>query len=226
MNHDITVHHLEASRSHRVLWLLEELGVEYAIERYQRDPKTMRAPEALKAIHPLGKAPVVSLDGHVLAESGAILDTLVETLGDGRFRPKPGTEAFRRYRYFLHYAEGSLMPPLLVALITEKLRTVPMPFFLKPIPRAVAGKIDEAYTRVEIPRHFGFLDAELGSRPFITGDELTAADVQLSYPVAAAASRGFSDGYPNVAAYLARLEARPAYQKAIEIGGPVVMGAD
>ena len=219
----ITLHHLERSRSHRVLWLLEELGLEYSIERYQRDPKTMRAPGSLKKIHPLGKAPVLQIDDVVVAESGAIMEHVVETVGEGRLRPELGTEAHRRYRFFLHYAEGSLMPPLLVALITSKIRSAPLPFFIKPITKTIANNVDGSFTNGELESHRAFLESELEGREFLTGDELSAADVQMSYPLEAMESRaGFAD-QPRLRGYLERLRARPAYQRAIEKGGPVML---
>ncbi|MCA9611174.1 MAG: glutathione S-transferase [Sandaracinus sp.] len=215
----ITVHHLERSRSHRVLWLLEELGLPYEVVRYERDPETMRAPEALRKIHPLGKSPVVDVDGVVLAESGAILEELVDLAG-GKLRPEAGSEAHRRYRFFLHYAEGSLMPPLLVHLITGQLRTKKIPFLVRPIAKAIAGQIDGAFTNGELASNVAFLEKELASRSFLAGDELSAADVQMSYPVLALLSRSGAPA-PAIRAYVARLEARPAYAKAIEVGGPI-----
>lgn len=218
----ITVHHLERSRSHRVLWLLEELGFEYSIERYLRDPKTMRAPAALRAIHPLGKSPVVTIDDEVFAESGAILEELVER-GAG-LRPEPGTADFRRYRFFLHYAEGSLMPPLLVRLITDQLKTKRIPFFVRPITGSIAGRIDSLYTGAEIALHLNFLNQALTERPFLCGEALTAADVQMSFPLEAAMKWGSEqETYPKIQEYLETLRARPAYQRALELGGPVLL---
>lgn len=216
---DIVVHHLDHSRSTRVLWLLEELELPYRIQPYARDPETLRAPEGLRAVHPLGKAPVVTVDGAVLSESGAILETIVEELGEGRLRPAQGTDAMRRYRFFLHYAEGSLMPPLLVRLIFDRMRSAPLPFFLKPVVGTIAGRVDAAYTDPEIARHTAFLEAELGKSPWVTGDELTAADVQLSYPLEVLASRTGAST-PNLTGYLDRVHARPAYRRAVEKGGP------
>jgi glutathione S-transferase len=217
---EIIVHHLENSRSHRVLWLLEELGLPYRIERYARDPETMRAPAELEAIHPLGKSPVVTIDGEVFAESGAILEHLVDVFGEGKLRPAPGTDASRRYRFFLHYAEGSFMPPLLVKLITGVVRKAKVPFFVKPIANAIVSKIDEGFADPEIKRHLRFLESELEGRTFLTGEELTAADIQMSYPLAAAATRGgLGRGYPKLTRYLERLREQPAYARAVERGG-------
>lgn len=220
----VVVHHLERSRSHRVLWLLEEAGVDYEIKTYKRDPKTMRAPASLREVHPLGKAPVVELDGVVLAESGAIIDTLAE-----RFAPHlaPGKDAdadvARRYRFFMHYAEGSLMTPLFVALLTDKIRNAPVPFFIRPVAKGIAKNVDQAYTQGELRSHMSFLNAELGERPFLCGDALTGADVQMSYPLEAGASRIGIDAHRNIKAYLEKLRAFPAYQRALEKGGPVAL---
>jgi glutathione S-transferase len=220
----ITVHHLERSRSHRVLWLLEELGLPYELERYARDPATMLAPPALRAIHPLGKSPVVTDDGVTVAESGAILEYLVERHGGGRLVPATGTPAHLRYRYFLHYAEGSLMPPLLVKLITHKIATAKMPFFARPIARKIAGSIDAGFVAPNLTRHLAFLEAELEGRAWFTGDELTAADIQMSYPLEAALARGGAAARtPNLTRVLTAMRARPAYARAIERGGPIML---
>lgn len=220
---DVTVHHLERSRSHRVLWLLEELEVPYELKEYARDPETLRASAELKKVHPLGKSPVVTVDGMTIAESGAILEHLVEAVGQGRLRPEPGSDAHARYRFFLHYAEGSLMPPLLVRLITDKVKTAKLPFFVKPIATRIADQIDGSYTAPEIENHLGFLERELADRPFFAGEELTAADVQMSYPLEAASSRGGLGGdRRNLVAWLERIRARPAYHRAVERGGPPV----
>jgi glutathione S-transferase len=220
----VTVHHLERSRSHRVLWLLEELEAPYEIETYPRDPATMRAPAALKKVHPLGKSPVVEIDGAIYAESGAILEELVERFGEGRLRPEPGGDDHRRYRFFLHYAEGSLMPPLLVRLITDRVKNAKLPFFVKPIAKGIVAKIDGAYTGPEIDNHLRFLESELETREFFAGSELTAADVQMSYPLEAARQRGgLGEATPNLTGWLARIRERPAYQRAVERGGPAYL---
>jgi glutathione S-transferase len=223
----LTVHHLERSRSHRVLWLLEELGTPYEIVRYARDPKTILAPPDLQKIHPLGKSPVITEDGVTIAESGAILEYLVEKHGNGRFAPAPGTPEHRRYRYFLHYAEGSLMPPLLVALIAARIKGAKMPFFAKPIAKKVAGTIESGYITPNLTRHLAFLEQELAGRTWFCGDELTAADIQMSYPLEAAATRaGDAAQTPNLQRVLAAMRARPAYLRALEKGGPVMLGPD
>lgn len=231
---EIIVHHLERSRSHRVVWALEELALPYRVETYRRNPETMRADPALAKLHPLGKAPVVSIDGVVFAESGAILEELADVAAANEgatLRPAPGTEAHRRYRYFLHYAEGSLMPPLLVALIVGQIRKAAVPFFLKPVVKGIAAKVDANFTSAELARNLAFLEGELSSRDYLCGDALTLADVQMSYPVAALLSRsgvasddgGENEGPlsagPALRAYHERISALPAYQRALEITG-------
>jgi glutathione S-transferase len=220
----LTVHHLERSRSHRVLWLLEELGVPYEIVRYARDPKTILAPPELREIHPLGKSPVITEDGVTIAESGAILEYLVEKHGNGRLAPAPGSPAHLRYRYFMHYAEGSLMPPLLVKLIATRIKSAKMPFFARPIAKKIAGTIEQGFVAPNLTRHLAFLERELEERAWFCGDELTAADVQMSYPLEAAVARaGEAAESPNLQRVLAAMRARPAYARAIEKGGPVML---
>ena len=219
----ITVHHLENSRSQRVLWLLEELGTPYTVKRYARDPKTMLAPAELKRVHPLGKSPVIDDDGTVVAESGAIVEYLVEAHGGGRLKPAPGTPEARRYTYWLHFAEGSLMPPLLVALIFAKVRGAKVPFFVKPIVKGIAAQVHKAYIDPNVTNLLAFMEAELAQRVWFAGDAFTAADVQMSYPLEAAAAgrAGFTaQSHPKLHAWLMRCQARPAYQRALAAGGP------
>jgi glutathione S-transferase len=217
----IVVHHLNNSRSQRVLWLLEELGLEYEIVRYQRDPKTMLAPPELKAIHPLGKSPVISDNGIVVAESGAIVEYLIDTYGNGRLAPPAGTEERRRWTYFLHYAEGSAMAPLLMKLIFDRVETSPAPFFVKPIARGIAQKVKGSYILPQIATHLDYLEAELGKAPWFAGNDFTAADIQMSFPLEAASARGGLDGSrPKLAAFLKNIHSRPAFQRALERGGP------
>ena len=218
----ITVHHLERSRSHRVLWLLEELGVPYEIVRYARDPQTMLAPPELRAIHPLGKSPVITDGDATIAESGAILEYLVERHGGGKLAPAVGTPAHLRYRYFLHYAEGSLMPPLLVKLIATRIASAKMPFFARPIAKKIAASIEASFVAPNLTRHLAFLESELASRTWFAGDELTAADIQMSYPLEAAAICAGANT-PNIMRVLTAMRARPAYARAIERGGPIMI---
>ena len=198
-----------------MLWLLEELGVDYEIKRYGRTPDFRASPE-LKAVHPLGKSPVISHGARVVAESGAIVEYVIDELGEGRLRPAPGTDDYLRYRYFLHFAEGSMMPPLLVKLITSRLRKgVPL------LGKVIAGKIDESYTDPENRRHLEHVEAELEGRDWLAG-ELSGADVMMSYPVLAALDRsGVRGDFPRVRDYVRRIEARPAYARAVERGGEV-----
>jgi glutathione S-transferase len=217
----IVVHHLNNSRSQRVLWLLEELGLEYEIVRYQRDPKTMLAPPALRAIHPLGKSPVIT-DGDVtVAESGAIVEYLVERYGNGLLVPPPGTADKRRWTYFMHYAEGSAMTPLLMKLVFDRVESGPAPFFVKPVARAIAHKVKSMYIQPQIEQHLDYLEAELSQHLWFAGAEFSAADIQMSFPLEAAAARAGLDGKrPHLCAFLDRIHARPAFQRALERGGP------
>jgi len=217
----ITVHHLNNSRSQRVLWLLEELELEYEVKRYQRDPKTMLAPPSLLAVHPLGKSPVITHDGNTVAESGAIIQYLVDGPGEGRLAPKRGTPERLRFDYWLHYAEGSAMPPLLLALVFNRLETAPMPFFVKPIVRAMAGKVRSAFIKPQLELHLDFMEAELDKSEWFAGDTITAADVQMSFPLEAAVLRaGLDKSRPKLWSFLERIHARPAYKRALEKGGP------
>lgn len=218
----LTVHHLNNSRSQRVLWLLEELGLPYEIVHYQRDPKTMLAPPELRRVHPLGKSPVVTTDeGLVLAESGAIVETLIERHGQGRFAPAAGSADALRYRYWLHYAEGSAMPPLLLKLIFDKIESAKMPFFIRPIAKGIAGKAKAGFVTPNIRTHLDFMEGELGKSEWFAGAEFTGADIQMSFPVEAARARGGLDNSrPRLMAWLARIHARPAYQQALARGGP------
>lgn len=216
----IVVHHLNNSRSQRVLWLLEELGLPYEIRRYQRDAKTMLAPPELRQVHPLGKSPVISDGATTVAESGAIVEYLVERHGGGRLAPAPGTPERLRYTYWLHYAEGSAMPPLLLKLIFGRIDKGPMPFFVRPVARAIAGKALSGFVQPQIDRHLDYMESELGRSPWFAGDAFTAADVQMSFPLEAARARGGLDGTrPRLMAFLEAIHARPAYRRAIEKGG-------
>ena len=192
----IVVHHLNNSRSQRVLWLLEELGVPYEVKRYERDVATMLAPASLRAVHPLGKSPVVTDGGLTLAESGAIIEYLAGRYGDGRLVPAPGTPMRQRYTYWMHYAEGSAMPPLLLKLVFSRVESAPMPFFVKPIARAIVGRAMTSFIDPQIKLHLDFMEGELGKSTWFAGDDFTAADVQMSFPLEAAASRGGLDASP------------------------------
>ena len=224
----ITVHHLNNSRSQRVLWLLEELGVPYEIQKYQRDPKTMLAPPALMNVHPLGKSPVIT-DGDVtVAESGAIVEYLLDAYGEASgLRPARGTADYRRFTYWLHFAEGSAMPPLLMKLIFLRIKSTPMPFFAKPIARGIADKVLAAMVDPNLKRQLDFMEAELGKNEWFAGNEFSAADIQMSFPVEAAAQRaGLDASRPKLMAFLKRIHARSAYKRALERGGPYSFAND
>ena len=217
----ITVHHLNNSRSQRVLWLLEELGVPYEVKRYERDAQTMLAPAALRAVHPLGKSPVIGDGSATVAESGAIVEYLVSRYGNGRLAPPEGTPERQRYTYWLHYAEGSLMPPLLLKLVFDRIESAPMPFFVRPIARSIAGRAKGSFIGPQIELHLDYVEGELGKSTWFAGSELTAADIQMSFPLEAAAARGGLDARrPRTMAFLERVHARPAYRRALERGGP------
>ncbi|WP_203322573.1 glutathione S-transferase [Pseudoxanthomonas beigongshangi] len=217
----ITVHHLNNSRSQRVLWLLEELGLDYTVVRYQRDPQTLLAPPSLRAVHPLGKSPVLVDGGNTLAESGAVLEYLVERYDAARaFAPSPGTAEHLRYRYWLHYAEGSAMPPMLLSLVFSRLKKAPMPFFARPIARSIADKALQGFVAPQVRLHLDYMEAELGKARWFAGENFSAADIQMSFPVEAAAARTGLERHPKLADFLARIHARPAYQRALQQGGP------
>ena len=201
----IVVHHLENSRSQRVLWLLEELGLPYEVRRYARDPKTMLAPPVLKNVHPLGKSPVIEDGGRVVAETGAIVEYLVEK-AEGRLGPPPNREAVLRYRHFLHYAEGSMMPPLLALLVVGRL--------------GMLGKPAKAPVQAMLDGHLDWLEGEIATRDWFAGDEFTAADIMMSFPLEASRSRGgLDESRPHLIDWLERIHARPAYGEALAKGG-------
>jgi glutathione S-transferase len=202
----ILVHHLENSRSQRILWLLEELGLPFEVRRYARDRKTMLAPGELKRVHPLGKSPVIEDDGRVIAETGAIVEYLVEK-GGGRLGPPAKRESVLRYRHFLHYAEGSMMPPLLALLVVNRL--------------GLLGRPARAPVQRMLDQHLDWLESELSGRDWFAGDAFTAADVMMSFPLEASRHRaGLDDSRPNLIDWLERIHARPAYGRALQKGGP------
>ena len=213
----IVLHHLEHSRSQRIAWLLEELGVPWEITRYARDPKTMLAPPELKAVHPLGKAPVVVDDGRVLIESGAIIDELITRYGADRgLRPAEGTPEHLRYSTFLHFAEGSQMPPLLLRLIFTRIVEM-SPALVRPLAKAIAAPVNKGFIAPNIKSQLDFLEGELGQRQWFAGDTLSGADIQMSFPMEMAQQRGGLDGrWPKLMDFLGRIRARPAYRRAVE----------
>ena len=216
----IVVHHLNNSRSQRILWLLEELGLPYEVKRYQRDAQTMLAPPELRAVHPLGKSPVISDGDLTLAESGAIVEYLASRYGSGNLVPKADTPEHLRYLYWMHFAEGSAMPPLLMKLIFDRMEKGPMPFFARPIARAIAGKAKSAFVQPNIDRMLDFMEAELGKHAWFAGPAFSAADIQMSFPLEAASVRGgLDEKRPKLWAFLQNIHTRPAYQRALEKGG-------
>jgi glutathione S-transferase len=215
----IIVHHLNNSRSQRVLWLLEELGLPYEIVHHQRDEKTMLAPPSLKAIHPLGKSPVIVDGDYVIAETGAIIEYLVEKAG-GKLRPAAGTPERLAWTYWLHSAEGSAMPPLLLKLVFGALPTR-APGLLKPLVRSIAAQAQKSFVDPQLKTHFDYWESVLGKISWFAGAEFSAADIMMSFPVEAAADRGAAlAGRPRLAAFLAAIHTRPAYRTALEKGGP------
>jgi glutathione S-transferase len=225
----ITVHHLETSRSHRVLWLLEELGVPYEIKVYRRNPLTRLAPPELKAVHPLGKSPVITDNGEVIAESGAIIEYLVEKFGPAasgelaQLQPPPGTASHRQCRFWMHYAEGSLMNWLLMKLVFQAIPRQKMPFFARPIARGICQNVQAKLIDPNLATAQQFIEDHLDRNMWFAGDALTMADFQMSYAVEALlARRSVEGGSPKLAAFRSRIAARPAYQRALEKGGPVI----
>lgn len=205
----IKVHHLNSSRSHRILWMLEELELPYEIVAYQRDPVTRLAPPALKAVHPLGKSPVISDGDRIVAESGAIIEYLAKGPGGGRLWPRDGSPNWVEHAHWMHFAEGSAMLPLMLALYTSRLGAAAAP--LQP-------RIES-----EIANHLGYMDGALADRPFFAGNDFTAADIQVSFVLEGADASDRLASYPRLRDVLARFRARPAYVRAIEKGGPLAL---
>jgi glutathione S-transferase len=216
----VVVHHLNNSRSQRVLWLLEELGLPYEVKRYERDAKTMLAPPELLAVHPLGKSPVI-VDGDVtVAESGAIIEYLVGKYGDGRLIPAAGSTQRLRYTYWLHYAEGSAMTPLLFKLVFDRIATNPAPWPISAIARRIASTVTTAFIAPNLKRHLDYIESELNANAWFAGEQFSAADVQMSFPLEIAVSRaGLDASRPKSMAFLERIRARDAYKRALEQGG-------
>ena len=228
----LTLHHLETSRSQRVLWLLEELHLPYEIVRYQRNKATRLAPPELKAIHPLGKSPVITDGDITVAESGAIIEYLAEKYGDAgkgdvaHLIPNTGTEEYRQCRYWMHYAEGSLMNWLVMKLVFVTIPTQPMPFFVRPIARQLCAKVQEKLIDPNLATSLAFIENHLASHSWFAGDHLTLADFQMSFAVEALLARRneeIANHLPYLYAYRNKLVQRPAYQRALEVGGPVIL---
>jgi glutathione S-transferase len=215
----IIVHHLNNSRSQRILWLLEELGLEYEIKPYQRDKATMLAPPELRAVHPLGKSPVVSDGDQTLAESGAIIEHLADRYGAGKLAPAFGSAERVRYLYWLHFAEGSAQPPLLLKLLFDRIKSK-SPLLVRPVARAIADKALNTFVLPNIERNLDFMESELRKAEWFAGNAFSAADIQMSFPLEAARMRGgLNESRPRLMAWLERIHGRPAYNRAIERGG-------
>ena len=215
----LTIHHLNNSRSQRILWLLEELAIPYQVKRYERDSKTMLAPPELRAIHPLGKSPVITDGAHTIAETGAIVDYIIGTYAEGRMIPPPNSDDRLRYTYWLHFAEGSAMPPLVMTLVFNAVATR-APFFIRPIAKSISDNVQKNFLRPNIDAQLALMEAELARSAWFAGADFTAADVMMSFPVEAAQSRGGLGPHPKLQAWLTTIHARPAYQTALSRGGP------
>ena len=221
----IIVHHLNNSRSQRILWLLEELGLDYEIKVYQRDVKTQLAPQSLREIHPLGKAPVITDGDITVAESGAIVEYLVQSYGGPGMQFSPGSQALRDYQYWLHYAEGSLMPFMVMKLIFDTLKTAPMPFFVRPIAKGIANEVMKAYVGPNVKANLAFVEQHLAQQhasanEYFVADSLSGADFQMLFPLEAAVARGAAADYPHITEYVRCMQQRAAYQRGLEAGGP------
>ncbi|MBD1844293.1 glutathione S-transferase [Cyanobacteria bacterium FACHB-63] len=216
----LVVHHLNNSRSQRVLWLLEELGLEYDIKHYQRDPETLLAPASLRQVHPLGKSPVITDGDQTLAESGAIVEYLIDRYGEGRLIPPSNTADRLRYTYWLHYAEGSAMPLLLLKLVFDRIEQQSMPFFIKPVARLITSRVKQAFIQPQLTQHLDYLEAELEKSLWFAGNDFTGADIQMSFPIEAAVARaGLDSRRPKLIEFCDRIHSRPAYQRALKRGG-------
>lgn len=215
----INIHHLEHSRSQRILWLLEEISVPYEIVHYKRDPETMLAPPELRAIHPLGKSPVLEEEGIIVAETGAIIEYIIERHGGGALRPPPGTPEARAWTYWMHYAEGSAMPPLLMKLVFERLPENASGL-VRPLVKGIARRAQEGFVDPRLQEHIAFWDASLKETGWFAGEAFSAADIIMSFPLEAAAARAGASEHRNIRDFLDRIHARPAYQTALQRGGP------
>jgi glutathione S-transferase len=217
----IVVHHLNNSRSQRILWLLEELGLDYEVIKHRRDPMTNLAPPDLLAVHPLGKLPVIRDGDLVLAESGAIIEYILQQYGDGRLVPDAGTPERVRYLYWMHYTEGTIMPMLLLHVIFDQIEKARVPFFIRPITKAIAGRVRGTLVDRQLPRNYDLMEAELGKSDWFAGHQITAADIHMSFALeAAVAKSGLDNRHPRLMEWLDRIHARPAYIRSVERGGP------
>ena len=218
----ITLHHLENSRSQRILWLLEELGVDYEIKLYKRDPKTNLAPDELKAIHPLGKSPLITDGGKVIAESAVIVNYLIRNYDkENRFSSAQDSDAAQQTEYWLHFAEGSLMPYLVMSLVFTKVKTAPMPFFVRPVAKGIADQVMKSFISPNVENSLRFIEDHLSKNMWFSGDEMSAADFQMRFPLEAAMTRSdIASKLPAINAWVKKVHALPAYQNALKKGGP------
>lgn len=217
----VVVHHLENSRSQRILWLLEELGIEYDVKRYNRDKKTSLAPPELRAIHPLGKSPVITDNGLVIAETGAVVEYLIDAYGNGRFKPAAGTPAFLQYRYWIHSAEGTYMPFFVMQLVLSMLTGPAVPFFIRPISKKLVGEIHKRFLGPNIKNNLDYMESVLAESEWFAGDELSGADFMMVFIAEAAQARGrVASDYPNIKSWLDKVHQRDGYQRGLERGGP------
>lgn len=216
----ICVHYLNNSRAQRIIWLLEELKLPYELKRYERDAKTIRAPARLKAVHALGKSPVITDGSLTIAESGAIIEYLIRHYGP-QLAPDPESPAYNDYSYWLHFAEGTLMPPLVMRIVFEKIKSSPLPFFVKPVASLLSDRVMKTYLGPEIVGALRYIDAYLDGRDWFAGKNLSGADIQMSFPLESCVARGLvhESNYPNIVRYVRRFQARPAYLAALEKGG-------
>lgn len=214
----LVVHHLNNSRSQRILWLLEELGVEYEIKAYQRDATTNLAPTTLKLIHPLGKSPVITDGDITVAESGAIIEYLIERYGQ-HLKPAENSQARREYTYWMHFAEGSLMPPMVAKLVFDKVKTKAKPFFVRMLAEKIADKVMEGYYAPITAANMSFIETHLQHNTWFAGDELSGADFQMSFPLEAVVARGAGAQFPAINDFVQRVHQQEAYKRALEKGG-------
>jgi glutathione S-transferase len=216
----ITVHHLNNSRSQRILWLLEELEVPYEIKKYQRDPVTNLAPKELKEVHPLGKSPVITDAAKTIAESGVIIEYLTKKYGKDKFRFLEDESIKENLTYWLHFAEGSLMPPLVMKLVFDKIKSSPMPFFIKPIAKMISNKVLIFFVMPNVNGNFAFIEAHLKTNPWFLGQNFSPADIQMSFPLETGMSRiSNKSDYPCIVKYVEKFQARPMYKRALDRGG-------
>lgn len=215
----IIVHHLENSRSQRVLWLLEELGLAYEVKRYERDPQTMLAPPELYKIHPLGKSPVIEEDGVIVAETGAVMEYILQTHGGGDLMPAPGSAEARAVTYWLHYAEGSAMTALLLKLVFTRLPENANAL-VRPLVKGVSSKALSSFVDPRLAEHINYWETHLAATGWFAGDQMSLADIMMSFPLEAAAARAGAGDKAHIADFLGRIHGRPAYKRALARGGP------